>query len=154
MIILALETSCDDTSIAILRDAELLSLQTRSQMEHNETRGVVPEVAARLHEQYVFDVLDVALEEAGVTLSDIDMIACTESPGLMPSLMVGKTVAKTLARLQDIPVYFMNHIEGHLFSVFLDRARDEIQFPAICLSVSGGHNELFIWRSLHEYECI
>ncbi len=95
---LAFETSCDDTSIAVMRDHRVLSLVTRSQIkEHEETQGVVPEVAARLHANVVFEVLAEALEIAQITLTDLSFVSVTVEPGLVPSLLVGKTVAKTLA---------------------------------------------------------
>ena len=133
---LAFETSCDDTSIAVFRGTELLSLHTESQL-HSDTGGVVPEVAARLHANVVFDVLDRVLSEAQITLDDLDFISATSEPGLIPSLLVGKTVAKTLAHTKDIPLFWINHIEAHIFANLLERDISDIEFPVVWLTVSG-----------------
>lgn len=155
MYLLAFETSCDDTSIAIFRDRKLVTMKTRSQIrEHNETKWVVPEVAARLHANNIFWVLEEVLEEAKVSLTEIDIIACTEFPGLMPSLLVGISVAKTLSNTLKIPYIPIDHIEAHMFANYLERDIEDIHFPAICLTVSGGHNELYIWKSMFEREKI
>lgn len=151
MFLLAFETSCDDTSIAIFRDRELLVMKTRSQIrEHNETKGVVPEVAARLHANNIFGVLEEVLSEAGLQLEDIDQIACTEFPGLMPSLLVGMSVAKTLSHALKIPYLAIDHIEAHMFANYIGRETEDLVFPSVCLTVSGGHNELYIWKSMFE----
>jgi len=114
----------------------------------------VPEVAARLHANAIFDVLALILTEANKTLQDVDLIACTESPGLMPSLLVGITVAKTLSRLLEVEYMAIDHIEAHMFANYLERDVDTIVFPAICLTVSGGHNEIYLWRSMFDREKI
>ena len=151
MYLLAFETSCDDTSIAIFRDRELIVMKTRSQIrEHNETKWVVPEVAARLHANNIFGVLEEVLNEAKMTLEGIDVIACTEFPGLMPSLLVGISVAKTLSSTLSIPYIPIDHIEAHMFANFIGRETDDIPFPSVCLTVSGGHNELYVWSSMFE----
>ena len=138
MLHLSFETSCDDTSVAVFDGRDLISMMTKSQIaEHDETRGVVPEVAARLHANAVFDVLCEVLEKARIGLSDIEFISCTKEPGLLPSLLVGRTVAKTLARTLDIPLYWIDHIEAHIFANLLERMPDELSFPAVCLTVSG-----------------
>lgn len=145
MRLLAFETSCDDTSIACFEDDRLLSLVTASQTaEHAETVGVVPEVAARLHEANVFDTLDRALAESGLELSDIEAIAVTAEPGLMPSLLVGLAVVKTLSRELGVPMIRVNHIHAHILANYLDRASTEIAYPLVCLTASGGHNELYL----------
>ncbi len=130
-------------------------MKTRSQIrEHNETKWVVPEVAARLHANNVFWVLEDVLLEANVTIQEIDIIACTEFPGLMPSLLVGMSVAKTLAQTLKKPYLPIDHIEAHMFANFIGRETSDIPFPAICLTVSGGHNELYLWKSMFEREKI
>lgn len=155
MFILAFETSCDDTSIAIFRDDALVAMRTRSQIrEHNVTCGVVPEVAARLHANVIFSVLEEVLDEAKVRLEDIDIIACTESPGLMPSLLVGMTVAKTLSKILDIPYIPIDHIQAHMFANYIGRDESDIHFPTVCLTVSGGHNEIYLWKSMFDREKI
>lgn len=149
MYLLAFETSCDDTSVAILQDGEVVDMETRSQTKaHNQTQGVVPEVAARLHADAVFEALGALLERTRLTLADIHVIACTNRPGLLPSLLVGMTVTKTLAHLLKIPLIWVNHIEAHIFANLIERDTDADMFPAICLTVSGGHNELYRWDSL------
>lgn len=137
MFILAFETSCDDTSVAVFRDTELLSLVTVSQIaEHTKTSGVVPEIAARLHAGNALSALEDALSNAGVALGQIDAIACTENPGLVTSLLVGKTVAKTLSQTLGKPLIWIDHIEAHMFANFLEREERDIEFPCVCLTVS------------------
>ena len=144
MKILAFETSCDDTSIALFENQELVSMHTKSQIKiHNQTGGVVPEVASREHANVIFDVLDEVLNEWKTTLQDIDYIAVTTHPGLVPSLLTGITVASTLSQTLDIPIIPIDHIEAHIFSNWLERKESEIEFPLVCLTVSGWHNELW-----------
>ena len=154
MYILAFETSCDDTSVAIMRDRELLSMSTRTQLEHDITGGVVPEVAARSHANAIFPCIDDVLEESGLTLDQIDMIACTREPGLLPSLLTGMTVAKTLSLSLVKPLIWVHHIEAHMFANFLERETEDIHFPNITLTVSGGHTELYLWKSMDTFELI
>ena len=144
MYILAFETSCDDTSIALFNWPELITMSTASQIKvHNKTGGVVPEIASREHANAIFWVLEDVLTDWKVSLEDIDYIWVTTTPGLIPSLLTGITVARTLGNIYKIPVIDVNHIEAHIFSNFLEREESEIEFPLICLSVSGGHNDLF-----------
>lgn len=152
MYLLAFESSCDDTSVALLRDDTLISMHTHTQLEHIQTLGVVPEVAARLHADHIFDLITKVLTEGGIELDAIDVFAATSEPGLVPSLLIGKTVAKTLAITHKKPLIWVNHIEGHIFSILLERKLEELHFPIIVLSASGGHNDLFLWKSLYEIE--
>lgn len=155
MYILAFETSCDDTSIAIFEDSRLITMDTKSQIrEHLGTCWVVPEVAARLHSNNIFLVLEKVLNDSWINLNQIDYIACTEEPGLLPSLYVGLTVAKTLSGLLNKPLIFINHIQAHIFANLLERWLEELIFPSVCLTVSGWHNELYYWKSLFELELI
>jgi len=154
MYLLAFESSCDDTSVALLRDDELICMKTHTQLEHIATAGVVPETAARLHANHIFDLLTEVLKAWNITVADIDIFAATSEPGLIPSLLIGKTVAKTLATTHKKPLIWINHIEGHIFSVLLERKIEDVQFPAIVLSASGWHNDLFLWKSLYEIEKI
>lgn len=149
MYILAFETSCDDTSVALLQDAQLLSMHTHTQVEHETTAWVVPEVAARLHERKIFELIEEVLWDAEIDLSRIDYFACTKEPGLAPSLLVWKTVAKMLALQCRKPLLWVNHIEAHVFSVFLERDTSELIFPAVVLSASWWHNDLFLWDDVH-----
>lgn len=155
MLLLAFETSCDDTSVALFEDTKLLSMNTKSQIrEHQATVGVVPEVAARLHANNIFGVLEKTLADAGKTYQDIEYIACTVEPGLLPSLIVGMTVAKTLSHSLNIPLIPINHIQAHIFANLLERDIEQIKFPVMCLTISGGHNELYYWKSLFDLEKI
>lgn len=154
MYILAFETSCDDTSVALFQDTTCIALSTRTQIEHEITWGVVPEVAARLHANAIFPCIEDVVRDAGIWLDWIDYIACTKQPGLLPSLLTGMTVAKTLANSLDKPLIWVDHIEWHIFANLLERSEREIPFPSIVLTVSGGHNELYIWRSLFDMEKI
>ena len=137
MYILAFETSCDDTSVAVMRDDECISLSTRTQLEHDITGGVVPEVAARSHANAIFPCIDDALRDARIQLTDIDLIACTDRPGLAPSLLTGLVVADTLALSLGKPLLRIDHIESHIFANLLERKESDIIFPAIVLTVSG-----------------
>lgn len=144
MKILAFETSCDDTSIALFENEVLISMHTKSQIKiHNLTGGVVPEVASREHANVIFDVLWDVLQEGNIQITDIDYIAVTTHPGLVPSLLTGITVASTLSQVLHIPILPIDHIQAHIFSNFLERDESEIIFPLCCLTVSGGHNEIY-----------
>ena len=155
MIILAFETSCDDTSIALFEDAKLLAMDTKSQIKiHNLTGWVVPEIAAREHANSIFEVLEIVLKTTWYELSQIDHIAVTSTPWLMPSLLTGLTVARTLWFIYDIPVMEINHIQAHIFANYLEREESEIKYPLVCLTVSGGHNEIYYKKSMFESERI
>ena len=154
LFILAFETSCDDTSVALLKDWMLISISTRTQIEHTIPWWVVPEVAARLHANAIFPCIFDVLKDWNISIDEVDYIACTSYPWLLPSLLTGMTVAKTLADAIQKPIIWVNHIEGHIFANFLDRSPDDIIFPWIVLTVSWWHNELYIWRSLFEMERI
>jgi N6-L-threonylcarbamoyladenine synthase len=155
MYILAFETSCDDTSIAIFEWDRLLAMETASQIKiHLVTNGVVPEVAAREHANVIFDVLQKVLDEAKLTLKDINYIAVTTNPGLIPSLLTWVTVASTLSSTLEIPIILIHHIEAHIFSNFLERKEDDIVFPLVCLTVSGWHTELYFMRDMWNLEKI
>lgn len=143
MLILGIESSCDETAVAVVRDGrEILSSVIASQIEiHSGWGGVVPEIASREHLKKIDPVVDQALAEAGVALSDIEAIAVTNGPGLVGSLLVGVSYAKALAFGLGIPIVGVNHIEGHFFSVEFDNG--PITYPALALIVSGGHTNLF-----------
>ena len=130
-------------------------MHTKSQIKiHNETGGVVPEVASREHANVIFEVLDTVLAQWNTSLEEIDYIAVTTFPGLIPSLLTGITVASTLSHTLNIPVLEIDHIQAHIFSNFLERDESEIQFPLVCLTVSGGHNEIYYMKSMFEKEKI
>lgn len=154
MYILAFETSCDDTSVALMSDDTLVAMSTRTQLEHDTTGWVVPEVAARSHANAIFPCITDVIAESGIPLSQIDVIACTERPGLLPSLLTGLTVAKTLSLSLKKPLLLVDHIESHIFANFLERKNEEILFPAVVLTVSGGHTEIYYWKNYFELEIL
>jgi len=144
MLILGIETSCDDTGIAVVKDGyEVLSSVVSSQIKvHSEYGGVVPELASREHVKNIRKVLKKALEEANITLDDIDLIGVTAGPGLLGSLLVGFSFAKALSISKNIPFVPLNHIESHIQSAFIE-FKDKIKFPAAAFVASGGHTHLF-----------
>lgn len=155
MKILAFETSCDDTSIAIFENQKLLFMDTASQIKiHTKTGGVVPEVAAREHANNIFTVLQNVLDGAHASLEDIDYIAVTTNPGLIPSLLTGIVVANTLSKTKKIPIIEIDHIQAHIFANFLEREESEIQFPLVCLTVSGGHNDVYLMENMWDMQKI
>ncbi len=143
--ILGIESSCDDTSAAVLRDTTLLSSVIASQAVHEKYGGVIPELASRAHQQNIVPVVDTALKEAGITPDKIDAIAFTRGPGLLGSLLVGTSFAKGLAIAHNIPMVEVNHLHGHILSHFVDmpdRKLPHPDFPFLCLLVSGGHTQI------------
>jgi N6-L-threonylcarbamoyladenine synthase len=155
--ILGIESSCDDTSAAVIEDGYLLSNLIANQHVHAEYGGVVPELASRAHQQNIVPVVDAALKGAGKTPSDISAVAYTRGPGLMGALLVGSSFAKGLAMSLGIPLLDINHLHAHILSVFIRRREDEPSqpaFPFLCLLVSGGHTQLVIMKSHLEMEII
>ena len=154
MLVLGIESSCDETAAAIVRDGrEILSSVISSQIEiHKEWGGVVPEIASREHLLKIDTVVEEALAEADVDLESIDAIAVTHGPGLIGSLLVGVSYAQALAYGLGIPFIGVNHIEGHFFSVEFDN--DRIQYPALGLIVSGGHTNLFFAPEAGKYKVV
>lgn len=148
---LGIESSCDETAAAVVRSGrEILSSVVASQTElHEKYGGVVPEIASRRHIEAILPVVDQALADAGVRLEEIDCIAATYGPGLVGSLLVGLVAAKALAFAARIPFVGVNHIEGHLYANFL--AHPELEPPAVCLTVSGGHTELLLVEDFGVY---
>ena len=152
MNILAIETSCDESSVAILRDEQIFQL-TASQIDvHKQFGGVVPEVAAREHVPVMVPFVQQVLEQAKLTPADIDRIAVTAGPGLITSLLVGVETARALAYGWGKPIFPINHIEGHIAANFL--VDQNIPFPAMALVVSGGHTELLYMPKPGVYELI
>ncbi len=153
MKILAIETSCDDTSLAIFENDTLLALDTKSQIKiHAPTGGVVPEVAAREHANAIFEVCENVLHQSKLRIEDIDYIAVTWYPWLIPSLLTGITFARTLSKILQKPLLELNHIQWHIFSNFLERKKEDITFPLVCLTVSWWHNDIYYMSSLWEME--
>lgn len=138
--ILGIETSCDDTAAAVIRDGRLLSSVVSTQLEHADWGGVVPELASRAHERTIVPVVEKALREAGISRRDLDAIAVTVGPGLVGSLLVGVSFAKAASLALDIPLLAVNHLEGHLASLYLDEVGPSC--PHACLIVSGGHTQI------------
>ena len=150
MIILGIESSCDETSIAILRDGkDILTNKISSQIEiHKEYGGVVPEIASRQHIKNIAAILDEALEEAKITLDDVDYIAVTYAPGLIGALLVGVSFAKGLSYAHNIPIIPVHHIKGHMYANFLEH---DIELPCIALVVSGGHTNIVYMDENHKF---
>ena len=153
MKILAIESSCDETSIAVVEDGKhVLSNVTYTQIEiHKQYGGVVPEVASRHHIEKVTYVLEGALKEANITLNDIDAVAVTQTPGLVGSLMVGINTAKTISLAFNKPLIYINHIHGHIYANYLT---NEFKFPLIALVVSGGHTEIVLMKDHLDFEIL
>lgn len=153
MKILAFETSCDDTSIALFEDDKLIFMDTASQIKiHNVTGWVVPEVAAREHANVIFEVLQNVLDKTDTNLEQIDYIWVTTNPWLLPSLLTWTTVAWTISSVLNIPIIPIDHIQAHIFSNFLERKEKEVKFPLICLTVSGGHNDIFYMENMWDFQ--
>lgn len=152
--ILAIETSCDETSAAVVENGRtILSNIIASQIDlHAQFGGVFPEVASRKHVEVIHAVVEQALEEAHMGLDDIDCIAVTRGPGLVGSLLVGVNMAKGLALARNKPLLGINHIEGHIYSLWLTDQVDEIEFPLLTLVVSGGHTELYLMVDHGRYQ--
>ena len=145
VIILGIESSCDDTSAAVLRGRVMLSNVIASQAVHQKYGGVIPELASRAHQQNIIPVVDTALKEAGITADELDAIAFTRGPGLLGSLLVGVSFAKGLSLAKNVPMVEVNHLQGHILSHFIalpDEERPTPKFPFLCLLVSGGHSQI------------
>lgn len=153
-VMLAIETSCDDTSVAILKGrTELLSNLVSSQTKfHARYGGIVPEIAARKHLELLNPLIEEAINEAKIEFSDIDAVATTVGPGLVISLLIGSCGAKAIAYSLSVPFIGVNHLEGHIYSAFLDEP--ELKPPLLCLIVSGGHTQLAIMKDHGEYELL
>ena len=157
--ILGIETSCDETAVAVLEgtgDPSPSAIKLRSNIIasqialHRQFGGVVPEVASRCHVETIIPVMDQALSEAGVSLSDITVVAATHGPGLVGAVLVGLSAAKALALAQDIPFVGVNHIEAHMYANFIEHP--DLAPPFVCLVVSGGHSDLVYLKDYGDYE--
>lgn len=155
-LILGIESSCDDTSAAVIRDGLLLSNVIASQKVHEAYGGVVPELASRVHQQNIVPVVSEALRQAGVGKEDLSAIAYTRGPGLLGSLHVGTSFAKGMAIGLDIPLVDVNHLHGHVLSHFIrENEDDEVpEFPFICLLVSGGNSQIVLVKSPFDMEIL
>ena len=156
-IILGIESSCDDTSAAVIKDGYLLSNVVSSQAVHEAYGGVVPELASRAHQQNIVPVVHEALKRAGVTKEELSAVAFTRGPGLMGSLLVGVSFAKGFARSLGVPMIDVNHLTGHVLAHFIKvEGEDTIQpgFPFLCLLVSGGNSQIILVKAYNDMEIL
>lgn len=154
--ILGIESSCDDTSAAVIRDGALLSNLISNQKVHEEFGGVVPELASRAHQANIIPVVDMALKNAGITIQDVNAIAFTRGPGLLGSLLVGTSFAKGVALSLNIPLVEVNHLHAHILAHFIQtqESRSFPVFPFLCLLVSGGHTQIVLVHNYLDMEII
>lgn len=156
MLVLGIESTCDETSCAIVKDGfEILAHVTKSQINlHREFGGVVPELACRDHITTITPVIQETLSQAGLSLDDIDLIAVARGPGLIGALLIGITYAKGLAWAKDIPLIGVNHIEAHLYAAMMSLTPDQLQFPALGAILSGGHTSLVLINQIGQYKLL
>ena len=153
IIILGIESSCDDTSAAIISDGYILSNIIANQKVHEKYGGVVPELASREHQKNIIPVVDTAIKEVGIKKEDISAISFTQGPGLLGSLLVGSSFAKSFALGLNIPLIAVNHMKGHIMAHFIKNKGEENKqpnFPFLCLTVSGGHTQIVLVKSVTE----
>ena len=156
MITLGIETSCDETAVALIEDGKVLSSEVSSSVHlHADYGGVVPEIASRFHTEYIFSVFKKALEDASVSLDDVDLVAVTNGPGLPGSLLVGVAFAKAISYAKNVPIIGVNHLKAHIYSCFLGKG---IAFagatPFLGAVVSGGHTSIYVCRSVKDLSVI
>lgn len=153
--ILGIESSCDDTSAAVISNTKILANVTANQDIHREYGGVVPELASRAHQQNIVPVVDAALKKSGISPNQLSAIAFTSGPGLMGSLLVGTSFAKSMAMALDIPLIEINHMQAHILAHFIDNeGMATPPFPFLCLTVSGGHTQIVKVKDYFEYELL
>ena len=154
IIILGIESSCDDTSAAVVKDAKIRSNIIANQEIHKSYGGVVPELASRAHQQNIVPVVNEALKIANIKKEELDAIAFTKGPGLLGSLLVGTSFAKSLSLALNIPLIDINHMQGHVMAHFIDEGKKMPTFPFLCLTVSGGHTQIVLIKGYLEMEVI
>ena len=153
--ILAIESSCDDTAAAILQNDKVLSNIVANQLIHNQYGGVVPELASRAHQQNIVPVIDAALRKANIQKEQLTAIAFTQGPGLMGSLLVGGSFAKSLSLALNIPLIAVNHMQAHILAHFIDEeGYQKPTFPFLALTISGGHTQIVKVNDFFEMEII
>jgi N6-L-threonylcarbamoyladenine synthase len=152
IIILAIESSCDDTAAAVLRDGKILSNVVASQEVHRKYGGVVPEVASRAHQESIVPVVDLALRNAGIARGEISAVAFTKGPGLIGSLLVGASFAKAFALSLGIPLIGVHHMQAHVLAHFAEDPKPNL--PFLCLTVSGGHTQIVLVKNYLEMEVL
>ena len=141
--LLAIESSCDDTAAAVLLNGKVLSNVVARQAVHEEYGGVVPELASRAHQQNIVPVIDVALTKANITREQLNAVAFTQGPGLMGSLLVGSSFAKSMSLALNVPLIAVNHMQAHILAHFIDEeGYDKPQFPFLAMTISGGHTQI------------
>jgi len=150
--ILAIESSCDETSASVIRTGKVLNNVIASQAVHHKHGGVVPELASRAHQQNIWHVVNDTMQSAGIKNNDLNAIAFTRGPGLMGSLLVGVSFAKGMALALDLPLIEVNHMEAHVLAHFIDEPRP--QFPFLCLTVSGGHTQIVLVKDFLDMQVI
>ena len=155
-IILGIESSCDDTSAAVIRNGYLISNVIASQKVHENYGGVVPELASRAHQQNIVPVVSEAIRQAGINKSDISAIAFTRGPGLLGSLLVGTSFAKGLSIALNIPLLDVNHLHGHVLSHFVKEDENTVvpDFPYLCLLISGGNSQIIQVNSPYDMKIL
>jgi len=149
--ILAIESSCDETSAAVIQDGKVLSNTIATQKVHERYGGVVPELASRAHMQNIVPVVDTAIKDAGINKNDITAVAFTRSPGLIGSLLVGACFAKAFAQARHIPLIAVHHMQAHVLAHFIER---KPEFPFLCLTVSGGHTQIVLCKDYLDMEVL
>lgn len=155
IIILAIESSCDDTSAAVIKNRTILSNFIAGQKVHEKYGGVVPELASRAHQQNIIPVVDTAIKESGISMDEIDAIAFTRGPGLLGSLLVGTSFAKAFALARNIPLIDVHHMQGHILAHFIECPEQKApEFPFLCLTVSGGHTQIVLVKDYLDMEII
>jgi N6-L-threonylcarbamoyladenine synthase len=152
LIILGIESSCDETSASVCVNGEILSNVTATQAIHEQYGGVIPEVASRIHQQNIIPVVDAALAKAKIRKNDITAVAFTQGPGLMGALLVGTSFAKAFALALGVPLIGINHMQAHILAHFIDEPKPS--FPFICLTVSGGHTQIVLVKDYFEMEVL
>lgn len=152
--ILSIESSCDDTSAAVLCNNKVLSNVVANQEIHNEYGGVVPELASRAHQQNIVPVVEMAVKKSGVAKEDLNAIAFTRGPGLMGSLLVGTSFAKSLALGLNIPLIDVNHMQAHVLAHFIDEGQDIPEFPFLAMTISGGHTQIIKVSGVNQLEVL
>lgn len=153
--ILSIESSCDDTAAAILENGKVLSNVVARQAIHEEYGGVVPELASRAHQQNIVPVIDVALKKANISREQLSAVAFTQGPGLMGSLLVGSSFAKSMALALDVPLIAVNHMQAHILAHFIDEeGYDKPEFPFLAMTISGGHTQIVKVKSFFDMEVI
>lgn len=148
IVILAIESSCDDTAAAVIKNGLLLSNVVSSQLEHQQYGGVVPEIASRAHDGKILTIVQKALDQAGITKESLSAVAFTSGPGLMGSLLVGVSFGKAFALGLSLPIIQVNHMEAHILAHFIENPSPK--FPFLCLTVSGGHTQIVLVNSVDD----